>query len=164
MKERFISIFFKPGRTLDHQMFIFGSIAVILGLTAALVVSLVAVPNIWLTVASSVSLVLCIAAIVYAFRTGRYHWGNIVMVILAIYITFPIGILVGGGIYSGVPIWFVLAIVYIAMVFKGRTFFILVSLGLIIFVAASYISYMNPICSRPSSPRRSASCILRFPL
>ena len=125
-------------------MFIFGAIAVTLGLTAALIVSLVAVPSIWLTIASSVSLVLCSAAIVYAFRTGRYYWGNIVMLTLAIYITFPIGILVGGGIFSGVPIWFVLAIVYVAMVFKGRTFFILVTLALIIFVAASYISYANP--------------------
>ena len=105
-------------------MFLFGTIAVMLGLTSALCISLFALHAPLLTVVSALSLLVCIAAAVYSFRTHKYDIGNITYVIFAIYITFPLGILFGGGIYSGVPIWFVIAIVYIAMVFERRRFFI----------------------------------------
>ncbi|MBQ9067505.1 MAG: hypothetical protein IJ131_00365, partial [Eggerthellaceae bacterium] len=144
MVERLKSVFFKEGRTLEHQMFIFGSIAVVLGLLSALVISLVAPLAIELTVVSAVALVVCSLAIVWAFRTENYYVGNIVLVVFAIYLTFPIGILVGGGIYSGVPIWFIIAIVYIAMVFKGRSFWILMIVGLAIFFGTAYYSYQHP--------------------
>ncbi len=144
MIDRFINFLLRPGHPLEHQMFLFGTIAVMLGLTSALCISLFALHAPLLTVVSALSLLVCIAAAVYSFRTHKYDIGNITYVIFAIYITFPLGILFGGGIYSGVPIWFVIAIVYIAMVFERRRFFIFMGIGLVLFVVTAYYSYMNP--------------------
>ena len=137
-------IFFEPGRSLEHQMFIFGSIAVMLGLVSALLISILAPLSGQLTIASAVATVICSVAIAYSFKTKNFFRGNIVLVVFAVYITFPIGILVGGGIYSGTPIWFIIAMVYIAMVFKGKPFWILTIVGLAIFVGTAYYSFQHP--------------------
>ena len=133
MFKRLQSWLFSAESTMEHRMFVFGSIAVHLGLLSAFIISIVAGLGIVLTIISALFLVLCVATFFYVQKTRNYQLGNLVYLVLAVYITFPIGIVVGGGIFSGVPVWFIIAVVYIAMVFKGRMFFITITLSLVIF-------------------------------
>ncbi len=59
-------------------------------------------------------------------------------------IFFPVLFIYSGGTESGMPIWFVLGLVYIFLLFEGRDFWIAMSLSLLSFLGTYLLCYYRP--------------------
>lgn len=59
-------------------------------------------------------------------------------------ILFPLVFIMSGGVESGTPVWFVLGLVYIFLLFKGREVVIAMVISMVSFLITYVISYMYP--------------------
>lgn len=59
-------------------------------------------------------------------------------------ILFPIVFILSGGTQSGTPVWFVLGLVYIFLLFEGRSFFLAFALSVLSFLLTYLVSYYRP--------------------
>lgn len=66
-------------------------------------------------------------------------------------ILFPIVFILSGGTQSGTPVWFVLGLVYIFLLFEGRSFLFAFALSAFSFLLTYLISYYNPLILPPST-------------
>ncbi|MDE6319055.1 MAG: fatty acid-binding protein DegV, partial [Lachnospiraceae bacterium] len=66
-------------------------------------------------------------------------------------ILFPIVFIMSGGIQSGTAIWFVLGLVYIFLLFDGKSFLPALSLSVLSFLLTYLVSYYNPMILSDSS-------------
>lgn len=66
-------------------------------------------------------------------------------------ILFPIVFILSGGTQSGTPVWFVLGLVYIFLLFEGRSFFLAFSLSVLSFLLTYLVSYYKPMILPPST-------------
>lgn len=66
-------------------------------------------------------------------------------------ILFPIVFILSGGTQSGTPVWFVLGLVYIFLLFEGRSFLLAFSLSALSFLLTYLVSYYNPMILPPST-------------
>ncbi|MCX4338604.1 MAG: DegV family EDD domain-containing protein [Lachnospiraceae bacterium] len=66
-------------------------------------------------------------------------------------ILFPIVFLLSGGTQSGTPVWFVLGLVYIFLLFEGRDFLLAFALSVLSFLLTYLVSYCYPLILRPST-------------
>lgn len=66
-------------------------------------------------------------------------------------ILFPIVFILSGGTQSGTPVWFVLGLVYIFLLFEGRSFFLAFSLSVLSFLLTYLVSYYKPMFLPPST-------------
>lgn len=57
---------------------------------------------------------------------------------------FPLVFILSGGIKSGTPVWFVLGITYIFLLFEGKAFVIALTLSLVSFLSTYLLSYYHP--------------------
>ena len=57
---------------------------------------------------------------------------------------FPLLFITSGGTQSGMPVWFVLGLVYIFLLFEGRSFVIAITLSLLSFLSAYLFAYYRP--------------------
>lgn len=77
----------------------------------------------------------------------RFHKTQLCATIVAfviIFIMLPITFLSSGGIYGGMPIWFLFGFVYVCLVVEGKMRFILFVGGIIVDAACYYIAYTHP--------------------
>ncbi len=65
----------------------------------------------------------------------------------------PMVYLLSSGVESGTPIWFVLGVVYVFLLFKGREFAVALSLSLVSFALTYFISYRYPDILAPTAGR-----------
>lgn len=59
-------------------------------------------------------------------------------------IFFPVLFITSGGTESGMPVWFVLGLVYIFLLFEGRSFWIAITLSLLSFLGTYLFAYHRP--------------------
>ena len=59
-------------------------------------------------------------------------------------IFFPLLFITSGGTQSGMPVWFVLGLVYIFLLFEGRSFLIAITLSLLAFLGTYLFAYYRP--------------------
>ena len=74
-------------------------------------------------------------------KTKEASWLLIIVFNIAL---FPAVFLMSGGMESGTPVWFVLELVYIFLMFTGKDFFIAFSLSVVSFLATYFVSYRFP--------------------
>lgn len=66
-------------------------------------------------------------------------------------ILFPIVFILSGGTQSGTPVWFVLGLVYIFLLFEGKSFLLAFTLSALSFLLTYLVSYYNPMILPPST-------------
>lgn len=66
-------------------------------------------------------------------------------------ILFPIVFILSGGTQSGTPVWFVLGLVYIFLLFEGKSFLLAFILSALSFLLTYLVSYYKPMILPPST-------------
>lgn len=66
-------------------------------------------------------------------------------------ILFPIVFILSGGTQSGTPVWFVLGLVYIFLLFEGKSFLLAFTLSAFSFLLTYLVSYYKPMILPPST-------------
>lgn len=74
-------------------------------------------------------------------QTKKASWG---LILIDNVVLFPMVFIMSGGVESGTPVWFVLGIVYIFLLFRGRQTVIALVISMTSFLITYVISYMHP--------------------
>lgn len=90
---------------------------------------------------------MCLISGAALFISVKYHKVRLaswLLVLTSNMILFPLIFMMSSGIDSGTPVWFVLGLVYIFILFKGKEFFIALFLSMASFFVTYFISYHYP--------------------
>ncbi len=83
-------------------------------------------------------------AMAATFKYKKYDLSAMIMAVVIVEILFPIKFFLSGGLQGGPTIWFVLGIIYIFVVFKGKKLYVFLLLSIVTYGATYIIGYMNP--------------------
>lgn len=137
-------VLFSQEYELKERLFVLsgfiGSIAMII----VFVLTIVSGQGLLVAFGIGMGAVVVIAMTMYTLQTKRYKLGGSVIVLFANCIALPFGYLMGGGAYSGSPTWFIIAILFVFMIFDGRLFWIYLMLSAAAFGAVTIIGAKFP--------------------
>ena len=85
-----------------------------------------------------------IALMWFARRTGRYSLVYVIAAVTLFVLVFPALFFTGGGFHSGMPVFFMFAIAFSAVILDGRALKVLVPLESAVFIACLAIAYWQP--------------------
>lgn len=77
-------------------------------------------------------------------RTGRYSLVYLIAVVTLFLVVFPVLFFTGGGYHSGMPVFFMFAIAFSAIILEGRALWVLVPLEAVVFTASLVVAYLQP--------------------
>ena len=83
-------------------------------------------------------------ALYMSVKQGQTKMASWMLVVIYNIVLFPIVFITSGGMNSGTPIWFVLGLVYIFLLFKGREMMIALVISFVSFLATYVITYVRP--------------------
>ena len=86
----------------------------------------------------------------YSIRKGCINEGATAIVVLLL-LLFPIVFFAGGGIYGGVPEWFVLCFIYISITLKGKRMLVFFLLCTVETMVCYYVAYHSPELVLPNT-------------
>lgn len=127
-----------------------GLIACILGVVISASLQLSPV----LLIVLGMAAVIIIGMLWLIFRYRQVELAVWIVDVLVNFILFPVAFFTSGGIEGGATIWFILGIVFVFMLFKGKRFVIFLSCTLVCFVASYVTSYFYPELLVPLASRK----------
>ncbi|MDO5603030.1 MAG: GGDEF domain-containing protein, partial [Oscillospiraceae bacterium] len=71
-------------------------------------------------VTAAACVVIALAAFLFVFRTGKSRGGSLALVLLYNFLLFPVTFFTSGGLLSGMPMYFVLGIVFTSILLEGK--------------------------------------------
>lgn len=92
-------------------------------------------------------MLMCIVSGVAFWITFQYHkirFASWLLVFVSNVLLFPAIFVLSGGTESGTPIWFVLGLIYIFLLFRGREFFIAMGISVAAFMFTYIFTYQHP--------------------
>ncbi|MCM1186241.1 MAG: DegV family EDD domain-containing protein [Lachnoclostridium sp.] len=99
---------------------------------------------------------MCLLSGFCLFITVKYRRSKLAswtLVLASNMVLFPMIFLLSGGIESGTPVWFVLGLVYIFLLFKGKELFLALFISYVSFLATYLIAYLKPEFVAPAANR-----------
>ena len=137
-------LLFSTTYTIRERLFLLSAIIGSVAMFVAFVLSVISGDS-WITgLAPLVGFVIVSATTYYSFKNKLIDYGSVIISILSICFILPYGFLKGGGVYSGSPAWFIVGIVIVFMLFKGRMLYIVYAITVVVFGAIVYYSYLHP--------------------
>lgn len=88
--------------------------------------------------------VLAIGLLTYVNRSGRYQLGYMITIIVVFLFFFPLLFFATGGYHSGMPSFFILAIIFTVLMMDGRKMFVMVGLEALIYIGICLFAFRFP--------------------
>jgi signal transduction histidine kinase len=146
---------FLADESLDFRARLF-NVAAAIGFVVALATALESALNqmVWQQATLNLAIALVSLALLWFVRTtGRYRLAYLITVVVMFLVVFPALFFSGGGYLSGMPAFFVFALVFSAFVLEGTALWILVPLQVVVYAACCVVAYLHPATVTPiSSP------------
>ncbi|MBQ7261979.1 MAG: DegV family EDD domain-containing protein [Lachnospiraceae bacterium] len=130
---------------IQDRLFILLSLIAMISMICAIVGGMAIGEN-WQGLVFTFVGLLTFALIVYlAYRFDRLRLAEVIIAMLTTFVVMPMVFFTSGGIYGGTPIWFMLSILYIGMILRGRARAILLVCQILVISACYYCEYFHII-------------------
>ena len=128
---------------IQDRLFILLSLIAMISMICAIVGGMAIGEN-WQGLVFTFVGLLTFALIVYlACRFDRLRLAEVIIAMLTTFVVMPMVFFTSGGIYGGTPIWFMLSILYIGMILRGRARVILLVCQILVISACYYCEYLH---------------------
>jgi signal transduction histidine kinase/DNA-binding NarL/FixJ family response regulator len=140
----FLDVFF--GTELDFRARLFN----VLALAGAVISLAVVVLGLFTGAAPMNSLtcafsfLLALAFLYFSNRTGRYRLFYIITIVIVFIILFPVMFFTAGGYHSGMPVFFVFAVMFTMFMLDGKAAFCMAVLELLVYVGICLYAFRHP--------------------
>ena len=131
-------------RILEERHFVLTGAMVCLAIIAVLSSILTSRQSVPLALGLVGTLIFISVVIWITARAKRFVLGGSIIVLMANLVIIPIGYHLGGGVHSGAPIWLVIGIVVVFVLFRGRLQFAYLMVTLIAFATTVYLGERYP--------------------
>jgi signal transduction histidine kinase len=142
--KRFLNTYFDPNLGLRVQAF---NLLAFAGMSAGLITALTALlsnagpANLTLNLAGALAGFLCLC---FARRTNRYRAGFLITVVVVFIGIFPFMFFSGGGYRSGMPPFFIFAVVFTAVMLEGKVRAAFIALEFALYAVCFLVAYRFP--------------------
>lgn len=143
MKELIRSI---KDRDLDLQERLFrllGSIG-LCGLAAGIIYSIVIGEHFKGIIMLAIAFMFFVSVFWFSLKFHQIQLGATIVAFVIIFVLLPFTFLTSGGMYGGMPIWFLFGFVYVCLVVEGKVRYVLFIGGFLMDAACYYITYAYP--------------------
>jgi DNA-binding winged helix-turn-helix (wHTH) protein len=164
--QKILKTYFDPGLDLRKQSFnLLACAGIAAGLIAALVSALAGTGVVQVTINLGAA-AFAFFLIQFAHRTGRYNFCFVLTVVVVFLIAFPALFYTGGGYQSGMPGFFIFAIVFTARMLEGKTRTVFIIVEMVLYIGSCIIAYLFPdtVTQLQSEPGILADVIVGFVL
>ena len=131
-------------RSLPERRFLLASIVGCAAILAVLLSVITTQQSVIFAIVLVVSFLVMAGVIAYTLRSKKILLGSSIIIIMSNLFILPVGYLLGGGLHSGAPLWFVIGIVFIFVLFRGPHFWVFLVMSFISFGVAIYFSETRP--------------------
>ncbi|MDR1316532.1 MAG: response regulator [Spirochaetales bacterium] len=100
--------------------------------------------GIWDVMASGFCVLLALALLIYSNRTGRYRLCYIITVTVVFLVLFPFFFFSAGGYHSGMPSFFVFALVFTVFMLEGKTALVMTGLEAVVYTGICLYAWKKP--------------------
>lgn len=144
MIKRITGLINSSSETLPRRMFLLSCIVGSIAMFAVFMVSLLSGQGIVISAGLAVGLIILIIVTIFALKTDKLTLAGSIMVLISCCVVCPVGYILGGGAYSGAPVWFILGFMFVFILFKGALFWIYLVLTIAAFAAATWVGARYP--------------------
>ena len=131
-------------RSLQERKFILAGIIGCLSILAVLLSVITTNQSVIFAVILSLTFIVFLGIISFTIRTKRFNLGGSLIILISNLMILPIGYLLGGGVFSGAPLWFVVGMVFVFVLFRGKLFWMYFILTFLSFGVSFYIGATHP--------------------
>lgn len=134
------------GSQLQFKLILFNiisSVGLVGGLISCVLSIINGLPAIQ-NIIASMTLVVLIAAIYLANKKGRLSQASLLIIVLITLILLPLMFFTGGGVYSGMPSWFVIGMIFTFLLIDGKKCYILIIMQTLLYAGCYFIAYYFP--------------------
>ena len=135
---------FSRSKSLEERRFLLAGIVTCVAIAAVLLSSVTTNQGIVFSVGLAAAFLFMVVVIVFTLKTKRVTLGSSVIILVANLAILPVGYLMGGGIFSGAPLWYVIGIVFVFVLFKGFLFWLYLIMSLAAFAVSTYLGAVHP--------------------
>ena len=144
MINRFRDYIFSNDVTLQERRFTLAGITGCVAIIAVLLSAITTNQGTVFSIGLVVSFFVVLATVIQTLKSKKFNIGSSIIIIISNFIILPVGYLLGGGVSSGSPLWFVIGIVFVFVLFQGRMFWIYLILSLLSFGASVAAGAVHP--------------------
>ena len=137
-------IMFSSKYSLQEKLFVVGMVIGLFSVTGVIVAATASNQGWLMSVSLVIALVVMLLASAYSLRHRKPLVGASVVILMDIFLIFPLGYLMGGGAYSGTPSWIIFTFALVFMLFKGKLMWIYAALTTLSFGGVTFYSYLYP--------------------
>lgn len=133
-------------KQLDFRVRLFNVLAMVGGIVSIVIAitCMISGDSIRNILANLLGAILAFTLLLYVYHSGRYQLCYIVTIIIMFFIIFPVLFLNSGGYHSGMPTFFVFAIVFTVFMLDGKKMFIIAGLELLLYIGLCVFAYHYP--------------------
>lgn len=131
-------------RSLEERRFLLAGSVSCAAIILVLINAITTEQGHWFIFGLGVALLLMIGLIIFTLKSKRIMIGSHLLVIMANMIILPMGFPLGGGTFSGAPLWMLVGMVFVFMLFKGFFFWLHLFLSLTATGLSYYLCYKHP--------------------
>ena len=142
--KRFINAFFNRKLDLRVRLFNILAIAGVLVSVSVIIAAVLTRSGLSAIPTNIVSTILSAGILYYSYRSGKYKLCYMITIVAIFLILFPILFIESGGYVSGMPLYFIFAVVFTAFMLEGKRVFIIVGFELILYSALCLFAYYFP--------------------
>lgn len=142
---RFISDKFLDKR-LDFRVRLFNVLAMA-GMTIGITMSAAGLftnAGFWNVLVNLISAAFAFCLLYYSYKSGKYQQCYMFTTIIIFLILFPVLFFISGGYHSGMPSFFVFAVLFTAFMLEGKKMIVMASIEMLVYIGICLIAYAYP--------------------
>jgi signal transduction histidine kinase/CheY-like chemotaxis protein len=133
-------------KRLDFRVRLFNVLAmsgITMGITMA-VAGLFTKIGFWNILVNLISAAFAFCLLYYSYRSGKYKQCYMFTTIIIFLILFPVLFFVSGGYHSGMPSFFVFAVLFTAFMLEGKKMIVMASIEMLVYIGSCLAAYAYP--------------------
>lgn len=144
MFEFFEKLTLSHQRPLEERRFLLGGSISCVAIIFVIINAIITEQGRWFTIGLGMALLLMIGLIIFTLKTKQVTIGSHLLIIIVNLVILPVGFPLGGGTYSGAPLWMLVGVTFVFLFFKGFAFWLYLTLSLIAMGLSYYLCYLHP--------------------
>ncbi len=131
-------------KSLSEKRFLLAGIVTCVAVFSVLMNAIFSQQGLLFSVMLGATFAFMIGVLVFTLRSKKFMLGSIIIVCVGNLVVIPVFYFMGGGIYSGAPLWYVIGIVFVFVLFSGPLFWLFLLLSLGAFALSTYMEQIHP--------------------
>ncbi len=133
-----------PGAGLQERLFRLITLIGLIGMVIAVLMGIAAGEQLVNNIGMAVGFLILFSIVYFSIRYRKIQAGSVIIGALLLYIVMPFNFLTTGGPYGGASSWYMLSVVFVALLVENKVKYVMIVTGLGVCFGMYFLSYLYP--------------------